>query len=174
MKKTTFIINGRGGCGKDTICNIVGKHYKTKVISFVDPVKKAAGILGWDGGKEQKDRKFLADIADLGTEYSDASMNYILEEYNQFIEDSELEVLFIHIRSPKEIQRFKLLCRGNVKTFIVTRPSIDKVKFENHADRDVYLYKYDIAYKNNLDTLEDLEKDVMPLIVKALDDVSEN
>ena len=34
--KQVVIINGKGGVGKDFLCDIVGKYYKTKVISVVD------------------------------------------------------------------------------------------------------------------------------------------
>ena len=38
--KQVVVINGKGGVGKDFLCDIVGKHYQTKVISVVDEVKK--------------------------------------------------------------------------------------------------------------------------------------
>ena len=34
--KQVVIINGKGGVGKDFLCDIASKYYKTKVISVVD------------------------------------------------------------------------------------------------------------------------------------------
>ena len=60
--KTVIVINGVGGVGKDTLCDIASKYYKVMNVSSVDPIKDAARILGWDGAKEPKDRKFLSDL----------------------------------------------------------------------------------------------------------------
>ena len=51
MNKTVIVINGQGGCGKDTICNIMAKYYKIKNISTVDPIKDIAKYAGWNGEK---------------------------------------------------------------------------------------------------------------------------
>ena len=67
MKKV-FIINGAAGVGKDTFVEIA--KYKifiktglpTYNISSVDNVKTAAKILGWDGEKDARGRKFLSDL----------------------------------------------------------------------------------------------------------------
>ena len=60
MKRTVIIINGRGGVGKDSICEIVAKHYHTAIVSTIDDVKEAARCIGWEGGKEAKDRALLS------------------------------------------------------------------------------------------------------------------
>ena len=35
MEKRVVIINGKGGVGKDTLCNIIGKKYAVKNISSI-------------------------------------------------------------------------------------------------------------------------------------------
>ncbi|MEY8322001.1 hypothetical protein AAK894_13180 [Lachnospiraceae bacterium 46-61] len=42
MKKTTIIINGKGGVRKGTLCDFVSKHIKTKKISSITPIPKIA------------------------------------------------------------------------------------------------------------------------------------
>lgn len=55
--KQVIIINGKGGVGKDFLCDIVGKYYKTKVISVVDEVKKNSGKLWLERRKNSKSKK---------------------------------------------------------------------------------------------------------------------
>ena len=63
MKKQVFIINGSGGVGKDTFVELVSENFLLPVMNFssVDKVKEVARIIGWTGGKSEKDRKFLSD-----------------------------------------------------------------------------------------------------------------
>ena len=71
MKKI-YITSGVGRSGKDTFCEFISKYIPTYKYSIVDLPKEAAKVLGWDGGKTEKDRKFLSDIMDLSTDYNDA------------------------------------------------------------------------------------------------------
>ena len=64
-KHEIFIINGSGGCGKDTFVELFSKHYgpdKVWNYSSVDKVKRIAKEIGWTGAKTEKDRKFLSDL----------------------------------------------------------------------------------------------------------------
>ena len=101
MKKV-IIINGTGGCGKDTFVSLVSKYAKVYNFSSIDAVKELATIIGWDGTKSEKDRKFLSDLKRLTTEYNDFSFNSIKNAYEKFI-NSDNEIMFIHIREPEEI-----------------------------------------------------------------------
>ena len=38
MKKTAIIINGKGGVGKDTLCDFISKHYNTRKVSSITQV----------------------------------------------------------------------------------------------------------------------------------------
>ena len=42
MKKVAIVINGGGGVGKDTLCDLAAKHFKTINISTIDPIKELA------------------------------------------------------------------------------------------------------------------------------------
>ena len=59
MKKI-FIQNSVGGSGKDTFASFLNKYIPTHKYSIVDLPKEAAKVLGWDGGKTERDRKFLS------------------------------------------------------------------------------------------------------------------
>ena len=62
MEKIVIIINGRGGVGKDTLCDLAAKHFKIKNISAITPIKEIAQNYGWNGQKDSKSRKFLKYI----------------------------------------------------------------------------------------------------------------
>ena len=102
--KQIVIINGTGGCGKDTFVSFVSKYKRVYNFSSIDKVKEIAKLIGWDGGKTDKDRKFLSDLKKLTTEYNDMAFNSIKDAINIF-KNSDDEIMFIHIREPEEIKR---------------------------------------------------------------------
>ena len=153
MKKV-FITSGVGRSGKDTFCEFVGKYTLTHKCSIVDLPKEAAKVLGWDGGKTEKDRKFLSDIMDLSTEYNDSPFRDVLsivaDFKNNLIED---EVLFIDMRDPKDIAR--AVETFGAETILIRNPNVEKIE-SNHADANVEDYDYDYIIEND-GTLEQLD-----------------
>ena len=149
--KNIVIINGYGGSGKDTFVEFVSKYNKVYNFSSVDKVKEIAKLIGWNGKKDEKDRKFLSDLKKLTTEYNDMSFNSIKDAVNDF-KTSDDEIMFIHIREPEEIQRAAL--EFNAKTLFIKRDSIDKIT-SNYSDASVENYNYDYVINNT--TLEDLD-----------------
>jgi len=153
-KKNVFIINGTGGCGKDSIISFISEIEKVMNISSVDKVKEIATIAGWTGGKTEKDRKFLSDLKILFQNYNDLpfeSMNYY---YNKFLFEEDLKICFFHIREPDEIERAKQ--EFNAQTILVINNNIKEIT-TNMADSNVYDYTYDIIIDNSGD-LEDLKE----------------
>ena len=58
--KQVVVINGCAGVGKDTFVNCLSKYVPVQHISIVDGVKEVArSEFGWNGGKSEKERKFL-------------------------------------------------------------------------------------------------------------------
>lgn len=154
MKKI-FIQNSVGGSGKDTWAEFVGKYIPTYKYSIIDLPKEAAKVLGWNGSKDEKDRRFLSDIMDLSTEYNDSPFRDVLSVVTDFknnlIED---EVLFIDMRDPKDITR--AVRDFGAKTILIRNPNVNKIK-SNHADANVENYKYDYIIEND-GTLNQLDK----------------
>ena len=153
MKKI-FIQNSVGGSGKDTWAGLVGKYIPAHKYSIIDLPKEAAKVLGWDGGKTEKDRKFLSDIMDLSTAYNDSPFRDVLSVVTDFknnlIED---EVLFIDMRDPKDIAR--AVETFGAETILIRNPSVEKIE-SNHADANVEEYEYDYIIEND-GTLEQLD-----------------
>lgn len=147
MKKQIFIINGTGGCGKDTFVKYVfsALNMNPNNISYVDRVKELAAIMGWNGGKTERDRKFLSDLECLTTEYSD--LPYLdIQEKIEIFKTSFSSLMFVHIRRPYQIERAKN--DFGAKTVLVINDNVQKVT-SNIADANVANYAYDIIVNNN-------------------------
>ena len=156
MKKI-FILNGVGTSGKGEFVARVSKYIPTLKYSTVDLPKEAAKVLGWDGGKTEKDRRFLSDIMDLSTDYNDAPFKDVLSLVTDFKNNkdyAEYEVLIIDMRDPKDIAR--AVEDFGAETILIRNPNVKKIE-SNHADRDVENYEYDYIIEND-GTLEQLEE----------------
>lgn len=166
LKKLIIVINGSGGAGKDTICNIVSKYYPTINISSITPIIEIAKLGGWSGEKDAKSRRLLSDLKSIFTEYNDLSYLYIMRECKKFLEDNNL-IMFVHIREANEIQKFKNSVLANCKTLLIRRKETGAVLLGNESDDLVEKFQYDYFYNNNKSLLE-LENDFMKYFRKIL------
>lgn len=151
--KQIFIINGSGGSGKDTFVSLVrecmergiGRNDLVDNFSSVDKVKEIARMIGWDGKKTEKDRKFLSDLKLLCTEYNNMPFKNMQEKVEEF-KNNNAEFLFLHIREPEEIEKAKKAF--NAETILIIRDNIKQIT-SNMADKNVRDYDYDIVIYNN-------------------------
>lgn len=158
MNRQVIIINGTGGSGKDTFIEFCSKYTAVKNFSSVDKVKEVAKLVGWDGGKTDKDRKFLSDLKRLTTEYNDMAFNSVKEAVKEFLQSNN-ELLFIHIREPEEIKRASEAF--NALTLLVKREGLKNID-TNDSDKFVDDYPYDYIILNS--TLEKLESDAFDFV----------
>ena len=149
MKKMVIIVNGHGGVGKDTLCDFAADVYKTRNISSVAPIKEMAAAYGWKGEKDAKSRKFLADLKQAFTAYNDLPTQYLLGEYQKFLDNRMEEILFVHIRESLEIEKFKKQVDIPCVTLLVRRKAAEQTVWGNAADDDVMQYQYDYYYHND-------------------------
>lgn len=160
--KKIFIINGRAGVGKDKFVSLVSKYVKVVNYSSVQSIKDLARIyFGYDEKiKSDKDRKFLADLKALTTNYCNFSFNETIKAIEMFLDSDNKEIMFIHCREPEEIKKLKdtvPLC----KTILILADNRVTKKVENnYADKNTGNFKYDIVIYNDS-------------TIKALDDVAE-
>ena len=153
------LINGSGGVGKDTVCDI-SKNFCDFVYNFstVYEIKKVATILGWDGSKDEKSRKFLSDLKLLSTKYNNFPFNNIVSMCKTIREHEEGTnedvVIFIHCREPQELKKLQeaLKC----KSLLVTNKNVGEIQ-SNMADANVTKYSYDYIIKND-GSLHDLHE----------------
>ena len=170
MKKATIIINGAGGVGKDTLCELAARHFETENISSITPIKEIAAQCGWDGSKDDKSRRFLADLKALSVGYNDYPTTWCAERYAAFLE-SDKEILFIHIREPEEIAKLVSRTGGAAKTLLVRAGErMKRGAYGNAADDCVENYSYDYYFMNDK-TLEEAERGFVALLEKILSEV---
>ena len=167
MKKVLLIINGAGGVGKDTLCDLGAKHFKVYNTSTIIPIKDIAKMCGWTGSKDDKSRKFLSDLKRLCVEYNDYPTVWALERYREFLK-SDNEVMFLHIREPEEIDKFVKASGGEAKTLLIRGGErMKKSSYGNASDDCVENYSYDYYFVNDK-TLEEAECDFAKLLADIL------
>lgn len=163
MAKVALVINGRGGVGKDTLCDIAAKHFRVYNISSIDPIKDIARTCGWDGSKDDKSRRFLSDLKALTIAYNNFPTVWAKERYLGFL-DSDDEIMFLHIREPEEIAKFVEATGGAAKTLLIRGGDrMTKSNYGNVSDDGVEDYTYDYYFTNDK-TLEVAERDFCALL----------
>ena len=156
MNKKIFITNGMSRCGKDTFATYLNEFVSTLKYSSIDKVKEIAILCGWDGGKTEKDRKFMSDFKMLTTEYSDMPFKAIEEKVSEFLKDNIHEVMLIDIREPEEIERAKNVF--NAEAILIKNDRVDIIT-SNDGDAGVFDYAYDYIIENN-GTLEEFKDNI--------------
>ena len=174
MKKATIVINGVGGVGKDTLCDLAAKHLKIRNISTITPIKELARMADWDGRKDDRSRKFLADLKELCVNYNDFPTNWAKAQYLDFLTTDE-QILIVHIREPKEIAKYVKATDGEAKTLLIRGGARQrKAAYGNAADDGVENYYYDYYFDNDK-SLEEAEVNFTALMMSILngDDLSD-
>ena len=151
--KRIVIINGQGGVGKDTFIELL-TDTKLKIInvSSVDGIKELARKVGWNGTKEERDRKFLSDLKILTSNYCGFSEYYLINKAKEFLK-SDSDLMFAHIREPLRIREF-LNKFPEAKTLLIKRNDISS--YGNMADDGVFDFEYDYIIQNS-GTIETLK-----------------
>ena len=152
MSKLIIVINGCGGVGKDTLCDMAAKHFRVRNVSSITPIKELAAQCGWNGEKDDRSRKFLSDLKALTIAYNDYPTRWLSAQYSAFLNSDE-EIMFVHIREGKEIEKFVRLTKGCAKTLLVRGGERMKRQcadgYGNPSDDDVEKYSYDYYFVND-------------------------
>lgn len=156
MDKQIFITNGMARCGKDTFAAFLNEFIPTFKYSSIDKVKDIARLCGWEGGKTEKDRKFLSDLKMLTTEYSEMPFKAIEDQVSKFLKDSKYKILLIDIREPNEIDKAKLAF--NAKTVLIANNRVKNIN-SNAGDANVFDYAYDYIIENE-GTLKEFKENI--------------
>ena len=167
MNKKLLIINGPGGVGKDTLCDLGAKHFKVYNTSTIIPIKEIAAMCGWNGAKDDKSRRFLSELKRLCVEYNDYPTVWGLERFREFLA-SDNEIMFLHIREPEEIAKFVKATGGQAKTLLIRGGErMKKSSYGNASDDCVENYEYDYYFVNDK-TLPEAESDFCEFLRKVL------
>ena len=155
-----IVINGKPTAGKSTFIKLCQILYNfTYELSMVDWVKRIASIdFGWNGIKDEKGRRLLADIKETACRYNkniiyndiDNNIRYYSEHYHIA---NQSPIFFINARNPEDIKY--LVNKYNGISLFIDNPNVPMVK-SNSEDKNIENYKYDITIVND-GTLEDLK-----------------
>lgn len=173
--KTVLITNGSGGCGKDTMAEIMAKYVKIKKVSSIDIIKDMLKNYTVDYtalyGKDEKYRKLLATVKSAFIEFNNLPLGEMTHEILRFLV-SENQVLLMDIREPEEIKKIIQYvedCKDymnniNIQTVLVINNNVPVIKTVK-SDEEVFDYApYDYIIDNS-GTLEDLEYSVLTLLI---------
>ena len=124
MKKAVSVINGAGGVGKDRLCDLSAKHFKVYNVSSITPIKEIASLCGWDGSKDDKSRKFLADLKRVSIEYNDYPTLWAKERYKEFLESEEDVSLVAHWGKATGRQKRSMFRRQKIAIAVLAAISV--------------------------------------------------
>lgn len=182
--KVVIIINGKAESGKDTLISkfMNMDELKTRNISSIDPIKKLFKETGlWDGEEKTPPvRKCLHALKMAFEEYNAFVSNWLEEETKRFIASDD-EIMFVHIREPKEIEKYSQYLEDidsliermsgnngnhcvlmNFDLLITSDRTKDKI-LKNGADDVTEDWDYDFEFENNhsIQTSAELFKDLI-------------
>lgn len=153
-----FIVNGSGGVGKTEFEKMVMEKAfgECLIFSIVDKVKQVAREFGWQGEKDNKARKMLADLKDLMDEYNNSCYIDIVDKIQWAWHFGQVKIIFVDMRSKEDIDKLKKDFPNDIKIIKMIRDVAPR-HYGNHADDNVNEVEGDIIIYNT-GTLEDLDK----------------
>lgn len=174
QNKIVLITNGSGGCGKDTMTEIMNKYVNVKKVSSIDVFKRMLKDYTFDytfmHGKDEKYRKLLSTVKSAFIEFNDLPLKEMEKEILKFLETDD-QVLLMDIREPEEIEKL-IECveqqkdyMDNIKinTVLVINNNVPIIETVN-SDKYVFNYApYDYVMDNSY-TLEILEQGIVVLL----------
>lgn len=156
-RKLVFVVNGKPRAGKDTFAQILNEYMDVYKYSAVTKVKEIAKLCGWDGAKEERDRKFLHELKMLTSGYSDMSYNDVIAEIEKFNKgEIDADVFVVDVREPEEIDR--IVKATKAFTIFIENKNVPSIT-SNDADANVENYEYDFTIPNN-GTIEEFETEI--------------
>ncbi len=148
-----FVINGVSGSGKTTFEKMIQEFAEadnsdTLILSMAADVKEfCIECLGWDGVRDARSRKLLADIISALTTYGEIPKFCIVQAISDYLyTQMPLSAIFIDAREIKDIEWFRKSL--GAQPVLVLRNENTGV-YNNHADMDAERpYDYDIVIRN--------------------------
>lgn len=175
MIERIYILNGKGGAGKDTFVDMVKEDiedrnlgYEIVHTSIIDPIKAIMSLMGWKGGKERRDRELMHKLKIIFENYNDSPFNYIRKYLLDVLKEDEYSnIIFIDMREDNDIVRFlREFKEYNPKTIYIQRNEVEKKVYGNKADDEADTMEViDIMIYNN-EGLEELREQAKEFVDK--------
>lgn len=132
---------------------------------MVEYVKEMAFKLGWRGGKDLKNRKFLSDLKTILGEWNDSPFKDVQTEIS-LADNSAAALIFIDAREAEDIDRLKKEYPNTI-TVLIKRDALQNKIYGNKADDNVLDYTYDYIIENN-GTLDQLNESAETFFDKVI------
>ena len=162
------IINGSGGSGKSTFCNMCCDYAISKYnsiaheLSTVEWVKDVAKFCGWNGAKEEKDRAFLHAIKMALEDWNNSPNTTVTDKIAEYYYNTKKHLdyvnnflFFVNIREKDSMDKFvAALAQKNLPEeikllkLLVINNNVPLVN-GNDGDKNVFEINYDCVIKNN-------------------------
>lgn len=166
-KVIVIVVNGYPGSGKTTMELAIKNYLENKIPvyihSSIQDIKEIATLIGWDGTKDEKSRKFLSDLKKLLNDYNDFTLQKLNKFYNILKTKHRESLLFIDCREPEEID--KLVKKFDAVTLCIKRSSCENLNFSNDSDKNVNNYNYDYYIYNN-ETIDNFKENSIKTILE--------
>ena len=172
-----LIINGAPRAGKDTFITAVNSRYGCVNYSSVTWIKDIAKQMGWDGGKTPADRKFLAQLKDISTQYNNRPFDKVIEKIQEIKEEGKTQFFCVCIREPKEIVNLLYWCNiHNIPAYsiYVRNCEAEQTAYataEHTADTEFHKFHYEYQIYNN-GSLNDFLESIPGFVDTILWDIS--
>lgn len=174
MKTRTkvIVINGAPQSGKDTFVELAASYCKDDEsanvlnLSSVDPIKDVLKGFGWDGMKSYEIRDVISLLKHIWIDAQNGPTMFLMNNILQFHMShvGEDNIVFCHIREPKEIRKLVNVISGmeimgiEIMTMYIRRDSVSSCITDDVRDSDnprvISQYPYDRIIFND----EDLAK----------------
>ena len=148
--KPIVIINGTGGCGKNTFVNMFDEN--AAHISMVDIVRELITKMGLTSDtKDENYRRFMHSFKRALEDYNDLPFQSVMCDIQKLMMDPNVPFIFIDMREPADVARIEKIY--DIFTVLVHNPRVADIS-TNYADASVYDISYDYIIEND----GDLEK----------------
>ena len=183
-KTTVILISGKAGVGKTTAARYIQEYLHSEVTGysyithFATGVKKLAFIMGWNGQKDEKGRKLLQEVGNLGRCYrGDAWVDFMIRHLQGTVPGELLDVIIVDDwRFPNEsFYFFKRKDEYKVFTISVKSPPERELlrgteEWEDISETSLDNYKGFNYIVGNYGTMEVFEYDVINVLLDIIEE----
>jgi energy-coupling factor transporter ATP-binding protein EcfA2 len=178
-KNIIVLIAGKAGAGKSTVADFMLRGLPTDkpsmISSFALGIKSIAYQMGWNGEKDEKGRRLLQQLGNMGREYNENTwVKHTMDVLNRMTNPIILDFLLVDDwRFPNEYQWF--FDRSDLYSVYSVRVHRDESELLNAKDTDVSetslpddfdYYAYNIVNKNlDMDELNARSRYVLQQII---------
>jgi dephospho-CoA kinase len=183
-RTTVILVSGKAGVGKTTAAEYIQDYLTSNITAysylthFALGVKAIAYDMGWNGVKDEKGRKLLQDIGNVGREYNkDTWVNFMMDSIWKQIPEELLDIIIVDdwrfpneaeyfIRNPELYNIFTI----NIKAPPEREMLRGKDGWDDISETSLDEYKYFNYVVNNFDTLEVFEYDVINVLMDIIEE----